>query len=841
MINGIIFMFVSIYNLSEILKQIVIAERGPRYRYDPRSLSLFFAEPFQMLCGRVEANVGWSYMLADGPLRSTQPRRLVVSSSSRRHLTFILTLIVALLSACSRDPGIRKQKFFESGQRYVEQGKYKEAVVEFSNAIRLDPNYAEAHLQLADAYLQLHDGDRAFRELARTVELQPENYRAQLELTNLLIVNRQFEPAQQKLDALLQKRPEDPAVHTTLSSLFAAQGNIPGAIAEMQKTVALSPDRWEAYLSLALLQSSNNQSEAAESNFKKVIELNPKAMQARLLLGNYYQAHNRFPEAEQQFQAATALDPASAEPRAALARLYLAEGKRADAEQLLAQAKHDLPNNPAAYRLLGEFYFLNGELDKASAEYASLYQHHSEDLQLKKNYIALLIQTKRFPEARKLDDEILKANPSDDDALVYQAQMQISDGDVNDAAQKLETVVKNSPKNSEGHYALGVAYEKLGYTERAESEWREALRLQPNLLDAARALASAAMQQGDANTLDEASSQLIVLQPATPEGYALRALANINRKHYGEAEADVRRAIAIAPGSAFGYVQLGNLKLVQKQYEDAARAYQDALDRNPDSVDALRGLMNTRVAQNQADKAITAAKAQIVKSPANSGFYDLLGTTLFFSKKDLAGAETAFSKSISLDQHNSDAFFKLCEVQATKGHIDQAIATAKQGVNDNPRNADLYVLLGRFYESKSDSEQAETAYQSALNLNPQHPLASNNLAKLMLRTGGNLDVALSLAQTARRGMPNSPAVADTLAWVSYQKGAYQSAIGLLQEALSLQDKVRAPDNPDIHYHLGMAYAKNGQTALARQQLERALKLNPNASDVKKQLAQLKSS
>ncbi|MGC2245091.1 MAG: tetratricopeptide repeat protein [Terriglobales bacterium] len=764
-----------------------------------------------------------------------------MSSSSRRNLIVTLTLILSLLSGCSRDPNVRKQKYLQSGQNYVEHGKYREAVVEFSNAIKADPNFAEAHLELAEAYLQLHDGDRAFRELARTVELQPGNYRAQLELTNLLIVNHEFEPARQKLDALLQQRPNDPAVHTTQSSLLAAQGNIPGAIAEMQKTVALSPERWEAYLSLALLQSSNNQPEAAEANFNKVIELNPKAVQARLLLGNYYQAHNRFSEAEQQFQAAIALDPSSADPRAAQARLYLAEGKRADAEQLLIQAKHDLPNNPAAYRLLGEFYFLDGELDKAAAEYASLYQQHPEDLQLKKNYIGLLIQTKRFPEARKLDDEILKASPNDDDALVYQAQMQISDGDVNDAAQKLETVIKNSPKNSEGHYALGVAYEKLGYTERAESEWREALRLQPNLLDAARALASAAMQQGDANTLDEASSQLIVLQPAAPEGYALRALANINRKRYGQAETDIRKAIAIAPGSAFGYVQLGNLKLVQKQYEEAARAYQDALNRNPDSVDALRGLMNTRVAQNQTDKAIAAAHAQIAKSPTNSGFYDLLGTTLYFSKKELAEAETAFAKSVSLDQHNSDALFKLCEVQATKGELDQAIATAKQGLNDNPRNADLYVLLGRFYESKSDLPQAEAAYRSALNLNPEHPLASSDLAKLMLETGGNLDVALSLAQTARRGMPNSPAAADTLAWANYQKGAYQSAIGLLQEALSLQDKVRAPDNPEIHYHLGMAYAKNGQTALARQQLERALKLNPNATDVKKQLAQLKSS
>ena len=49
----------------------------------------------------------------------------------------------------------------------------------------------------------------------------------------------------------------------------------------------------------------------------------------------------------------------------------------------------------------------------------------------------------------------------------------------------------------------------------------------------------------------------------------------------------------------------------------------------------------------------------------------------------------------------------------------------------------------------------------------------------MVETGQNLDVALSLAQIARRGMPNSPSSADTLAWVYYQKGNYDSARELL--------------------------------------------------------------
>jgi tetratricopeptide (TPR) repeat protein len=113
----------------------------------------------------------------------------------------------------------------------------------------------------------------------------------------------------------------------------------------------------------------------------------------------------------------------------------------------------------------------------------------------------------------------------------------------------------------------------------------------------------------------------------------------------------------------------------------------------------------------------------------------------------------------------------------------------------------------------------------------------------MLQTGGNIDVALSLAQAARRALPESSDVADTLGWIYYQKGAYQSAIGLLQEALKLRQKNNIPEDPGIHYHLGLAYQKVGKSALARQQLEQVLKLNPNytdAADVKKQLAQLRS-
>ena len=62
----------------------------------------------------------------------------------------------------------------------------------------------------------------------------------------------------------------------------------------------------------------------------------------------------------------------------------------------------------------------------------------------------------------------------------------------------------------------------------------------------------------------------------------------------------------------------------------------------------------------------------------NSDFYELLGSALYKSKKDLPAAETAFAKSVELNRNNSAALIKLGEVQAARNETDQAIATYNQ-------------------------------------------------------------------------------------------------------------------------------------------------------------------
>src|SRR5436853_7312116 len=101
----------------------------------------------------------------------------------RRFSVFLLVILLGLtLVGCSRDPNVRKQKYFESGDRYFAKGKYREAAIQYSNAVRVDPRFAQAHSQLGETYLKLHDWNRAYTELSLAVEQDPDNHSARVDL-----------------------------------------------------------------------------------------------------------------------------------------------------------------------------------------------------------------------------------------------------------------------------------------------------------------------------------------------------------------------------------------------------------------------------------------------------------------------------------------------------------------------------------------------------------------------------------------------------------------------------------------------------------------------------------
>jgi len=94
----------------------------------------------------------------------------------------------------------------------------------------------------------------------------------------------------------------------------------------------------------------------------------------------------------------------------------------------------------------------------------------------------------------------------------------------------------------------------------------------------------------------------------------------------------------------------------------------------------------------------------------------------------------------------------------------------------------------------------------------------------MLEHGGDLNVALTLAQTARRGLPTLPNSADTLGWAYYHGGSFSVAAPLFEEAVK-----KEPTNPTYHYHLGLTYQKLNQSTRARAELQKAITIAPKSS------------
>ena len=730
--------------------------------------------------------------------------------------------LLGLLTGCS-NPQKAKLKYLESGQRYFEKGQYREAGIQFQNALRLDSHLAVAHYRLALVDLKLGQWPDAYQELSTTIQNEPHNYAARLEMAKLMIFGHQYPGAKEQLDLLVQKEPNNADVYLTLAQYYNSGSKDPAAAtAALHKVLQLDPKRSDAYLSLGMIQMQTQQWADAEANIKKAAELSPKNPDTLLALGNFYQTRGRFPDAEQAFQQAIQIVPDDPNPRIALAALYLAENKRDQAESFLRDSKKYFAGNSVGYRLLGDFYWHTSQYDKAETEYASLYRAHPKDPVVKGNYIQLLILRNHLDDARKLTAELVKDQPSNIDAQIYKAEINVRDG-------------KTDPDNAVAHYQFGLALDQLGNASRAETEWRETVRLRPDIVEAHRALAAAAMHDNDAAFLSQEADQIIALAPAAPDGYLLRAVAEYDRKQYTAAEQYIKTSIDKEPNNPPAYVELGSVRLAEGRSADAQKSFQQALDLDPNSADAISGLMNVDLAEKQPDKAIATIKAQLAKYPGNPDFHVMLGMLLKDQKKDFSGAEAEFKEALKLNPNDAGAYLKLGTLQNERGATDDAVQTYVEAAKHNPKEVGFFLLAGGIYEDKKDWDHAKQMYQKVLAVQPENPIASNNMAYAMLQQGGNVDVAFQMAQTAHRLLPDNPSSSDTLGWAFYHKHVYTSAIDLFKEAVK-----KNPSSVLYNYHLGLAYARNGQSALAQKQLEHLKPDSSEADELRRTMAEMKT-
>jgi tetratricopeptide (TPR) repeat protein len=180
-----------------------------------------------------------------------------------------------------------------------------------------------------------------------------------------------------------------------------------------------------------------------------------------------------------------------------------------------------------------------------------------------------------------------------------------------------------------------------------------------------------------------------------------------------------------------------------------------------------------------------------------------------------------------LNPGDGEAVMLYGQIQVHRGQTPNAVAGWEQYLNTHPNDAGAIAVLGTLEESRGDHTKAEGYYKKALAIQPKNAIAANNLAYIMLQNGESVDMALSLAQTARQALPDSANTADTLALAYYYKGTYAFARDLLEGALK-----NDPNSASMQYHLGMVYSKLSDRNNAVVHFKKAVALSPDSPEGK---------
>jgi len=235
--------------------------------------------------------------------------------------------------------------------------------------------------------------------------------------------------------------------------------------------------------------------------------------------------------------------------------------------------------------------------------------------------------------------------------------------------------------------------------------------------------------------------------------------------------------------------------------------------------------------QGKPKAAFQRIEQQLSKSKNQAGIYQLLGQLSIGTKEYARGIEY-LEKAVHLNPELSSAYFLIGTAYAAQKQFDTAIDQYEKVIKTNPKAIQPLMMVGMLYDMKKQPQKANGYYQKVLDLNKNFAPAANNLAYNYSQHGGNLDVALTLAQKAREANPNDPGIADTLGWIHFKKGTYATAIGFLKES----DEKFKGQNPTVLYHLALAHDKNGEEKLARESIQKAVALGqnfPEAAEAKK--------
>jgi len=748
----------------------------------------------------------------------------------------LLLGVVVWLGGCTRDPKVLAKKYVETGNKYYEKSKYKEASLMYRKALQKDLRYGPAYYHLGLTQLKQGQGGDARRSFMRATDLDPANLDAFVRLADVDLAGYLYDPQTNKVgldDArdlvktILKRDPKSFDGLRIAGFVALSDKDVKTAILRFQQANESKPNQPEVAVALVQAMFGDKQDAEAERLTKSFIERLKTYGPLYDSLYGYYARTNRVVDAEQVLRLKVDNNPTNSLFFTQLAFHYYLTHRSNDMNATIGRMTSDLKKIPEAHMAAGDFFMQIRDYGRAFDEYQQ--GEKTADSKIKLSYgkheVEALNRQGKGSDATNLLSTLLKSYPKDTELITMHAAslLQVRDAKkAQIAIDELQPLVAATPTDQkdllvELHFNLGRAYMIKVDTqslEQARLQFQEALRIKPTYLPAKSLLAELLLNVGEFPKAVQAADEILKVVPKDANARLIRTMSLIRMGERDTARTELTAMLAQNPKSNDARYQIALMDFIEKRYKDAEGNFSTL--RAASDPRGYGGLLECKMAQKDFTGATELVEDQLKQNPQQPELLRQLAEI----KLQTGNADDAAIQYQQVVQKtpSEGSYMRLGEIQRQAGRLDLALASFQKAKELNPADPTPVLEIAVTYDASGRADQARKGYEEVLKMQPDNGVALNNLAYAKADQGVDLDQALTFAERARQKRPNDPDVTDTIGLIYLRKNLNDESIRVLREIVS-----RMPTNAMYHVHYAMALMQKGDRTAARTELDAAAK------------------
>jgi tetratricopeptide (TPR) repeat protein len=625
----------------------------------------------------------------------------------------------------------------------------------------------------------------------------------------------------------ISQTPRNADVHYQLALAFLAAGDLRDGMIALNRAVELNPKHKEAQLKMAEIMSGASEKkylEDARGRLQSLVQDSPENPAALQALGLTELKLGESDDAIEHLERALRTAPQELLIAVTLARAKLQQGDAKGAEEVLKKASQDSPKSAAAAAVLGEFYA--SQRRPADAE-----QQYRRALTLDPQYAVavfdlsmLQIGGDRKAEAEQGFKQL--SQMSDGRFKQYYGIFLLEQNRKDEALREFERLSKEDPSDRSTRTRLVLVYRSLNRESDAERVIQQALNKNPKDLDALLQRAEISLAAKKYPQAESDLNQVIHLSPDSAEPHYVMAKLHAARGETASYRAGLFKALELSPYALPVRLELAQSFITSKLGKEAL----EVLDHAPDSQKSLTAMLLKRnwALWTVGDLAGMRKGIDVGLSRQRSPEFLLQDGLVKLSTGNVSGARSALEEALKLNPADVRAMSALTVAYKKENHDSLALQKVKEYASRQPNSAPVQEFLGVLLMVNGDRQEARTAFNAALAVDPKYVRANMALIQVEVAEGKWDSAEKRLSDLVSSDGTN----AVTRRWlgnVKATKGDYKSAIEEYRQAVALD-----PDNAESLNNLAYLLAEFGnQTNEALKYAQKAKELapdNPGYSD-----------